>query len=142
MKISAKIDYACRALLELSLHWPNTTPLPLSVIVDRQKIPTKFLTQILLSLKQMGYIQSMRGKSGGYLLAKAPKEITLKDLYLQIDRNELEMHESRKYTKENQAMKLVWEELNAKLLENLEKVNFELIINRKRCADNLISFEI
>ncbi len=100
------------------------------------------MTQILLLLKQVGYIQSIRGKSGGYLLTKSPKEITLKDLYLQIDRNELEMHESRKYNKENHIMKLVWEEINLKLLENLEEVSFELIINRKRCADNLISFEI
>ena len=77
MRISAKIDYACRALLELSLHWPNNIPLQINTIAQNQQMPVKFLTQILLQLKQIGYVQSVRGKKGGYLLAKAPQKIRL-----------------------------------------------------------------
>ena len=80
MKISAKIDYACRALLELSLHWPSQEPLQVDQIAQRQRVPVKFLTQILIHLKQVGYVESVRGKKGGYLLRKLPKEIKLNDI--------------------------------------------------------------
>lgn len=69
MKISAKIDYACRALLiELGLHWPDNRPMQVSAIAKRQKIPMNFLVHILITLKELGYVDSIRGKSGGYVL--------------------------------------------------------------------------
>ena len=77
MKISAKTEYACLALKELALHWPKEAPLPMQTIAKKQRIPMKFLTQILLQLKQQGLVESSRGKEGGYLLSKAPKEIVL-----------------------------------------------------------------
>src|SRR2546427_7062657 len=77
MKISAKIDYACRALIELALHWPDRTPLQIRTIAKRQKIPIKFLVHILIHLKQLGLTQSVRGKSGGYVLAQSPTNIKL-----------------------------------------------------------------
>ena len=48
MKIIAKTDYACRALLELSLHWPKQEPLQVTAIADNQQIPIKFLIHILI----------------------------------------------------------------------------------------------
>ena len=94
MKISAKIDYACRALLELALHWPNKEPLPITEIADKEKIPVKFLVHILINLKNLGYIQSVRGNRGGYLLVKNPSEINLleviqnlKGSFLETDNN-------------------------------------------------------
>src|SRR6267142_1058623 len=80
MKISAKIDYACRALLELGLHWPNTTPMQVGAIAKHQKIPMNFLVHILITLKEAGYVDSIRGKSGGYVLIKAPQDIRLGDV--------------------------------------------------------------
>jgi Rrf2 family protein len=70
MKLSAKSDYALRAILELSLHWPKNEPLSLTTIAKRQQIPLKFLSHILLHLKDIGLVHSLRGKEGGYLLAK------------------------------------------------------------------------
>src|SRR5262245_53536106 len=80
MKISAKTDYACRAILELALHWPNSVPLQISSIAGNRKIPVKFPTQILVTLKQTGLVESIRGQKGGYVLAKAPKDITLREV--------------------------------------------------------------
>lgn len=80
MKISAKIVYACRALIELALHWPNQDPLQIQTLARRQEIPMKFLPHILLRLKEVGFVESIRGKSGGYRLAKAPQEILLQDV--------------------------------------------------------------
>ena len=71
MKISAKTDYACKAIFELVMHWPKPEPLAINVIARSQRIPIKFLTHILLQLKTMGMVESIRGQRGGYLLVKA-----------------------------------------------------------------------
>ncbi len=77
MRISARCDYACRALLELSLHWPSKDPLQIGEISEKQDIPERYLVQILIQLKRMGLVTSSRGKQGGYILAKVPSEISL-----------------------------------------------------------------
>ena len=65
MRISARCDYACKALLELTLHWPSKEPLQLHTISENQGISTKYLVHILIQLKRMGLIESIRGKQGG-----------------------------------------------------------------------------
>ena len=76
MRISAKSEYATRALVDLTLHG-RATPTPVHDIATRQNVPEKYLVQILLVLKSAGLVESRRGVDGGYLLAKAPEEITL-----------------------------------------------------------------
>jgi len=77
MKITFKGDYALKALLDLSIN--HGKPRPIEDIAKRQDIPAKFLEQILLSLKKGGFVKSVRGKKGGYLLSRDPKFITLGD---------------------------------------------------------------
>lgn len=137
MKISAKIDYACRALLELSLHWPSQEPLQVERIAGRQRIPLKFLTQILILLKQIGYVESVRGKNGGYLLRKLPREITLNDIM----ENFQDTNNSRD-EKSNPIFNPIWREVNQEFLKTMEKFNFEDICNRKREVDNTPTFQI
>lgn len=137
MKISAKIDYACRALLELSLHWPNQEPLPVETIAGRQRIPQKFLTQILIHLKQIGYVESVRGKKGGYLLRKLPREIKLNNIM----ENFQDTNNSRD-EKSNPIFNPIWREVNQEFLKTMEKFNFEDICNRKREVDNTPTFQI
>ena len=138
MKISAKIDYACRALLELSLHWPNQEPLQVEAIAGRQKIPLKFLTQILIHLKQVGYVESVRGKKGGYLLRKLPKEIKLGDI---VENFNGEAGNTRE-EKSNPIFSPIWKELRQELFKTMDKINFEDICNRKRQSDNTLTFQI
>ncbi len=137
MKISAKIDYACRALLELSLHWPSQEPLQVEQIARRQRVPVKFLTQILIHLKQVGYVESVRGKKGGYLLRKLPKEIKLNDIM----ENFQDANKSRD-EKSNPIFSPIWREVNQEFLKTMEKFNFEDISNRKREVDNTPTFQI
>lgn len=142
MKISAKIDYACRALLALALHWPNTTPLQIHVIAKRQDIPIKFLTQILINLKQMGYVKSIRGKSGGYLLSQAPEMIQLGEVVQQMSpaktgRDLPDVSQEKKHV-----MSLVWAEVDVALAEVMQKITFESIAQRQRHQDNIVMFEI
>ncbi len=80
MKVSIKSDYACRAIEALALHHPNLHPLCIEEIARRRHIPPNYLVQILLELKRNGLIQSRRGKTGGYLLAQSPRQITVGDV--------------------------------------------------------------
>lgn len=80
MKTNVKSDYACRAILALALHFPNPEPLCIEEIARRQSIPANYLVQILLELKRTGLIRSHRGKAGGYLLARVPRDITFGDV--------------------------------------------------------------
>ena len=77
MKITFKGDYALKALLDLSIHFGK--PQAIEEIAKRQDIPAKFLEQILLWLKNGGFVKSIRGKKGGYMLSKDPKNITMGD---------------------------------------------------------------
>jgi Rrf2 family cysteine metabolism transcriptional repressor len=74
--LSSRGKYATRALLDLSLH-PEEGPVQIHDIAERQKIPVKYLEQILLSLKRSGFVNSRKGPGGGYFLARPPAEITL-----------------------------------------------------------------
>jgi Rrf2 family protein len=73
--ITQKAKYALRALSALA-QAESGEPKMISEIAIQQNIPKKFLEQILLDLKHQGIVASRRGKQGGYLLLKAPDEIT------------------------------------------------------------------
>jgi len=85
MHISAKIEYACLALLELAVRHDLNEPLPIKTIAARHGAPSGFLVQILLQLKAAGLVTSTRGAAGGYRLAQPPEEITLLDAMNAID---------------------------------------------------------
>ena len=76
MKLTKKGEYGLRALLALSFAHGERT-LNLREIAKKEKIPYKFLEQIMTLLKKMGFVQSIKGKYGGYSLSRSPKEITL-----------------------------------------------------------------
>ena len=77
MKLSVKSDYAARAVLGLARHYPDTAALRMEDVAEEHRVPPKYLPQILLELKARGLVRSVRGKEGGYLLARPPSEITL-----------------------------------------------------------------
>ena len=85
VNLSAKVEYACVAVLELAKHWGQEDPLHIRDIADAHGIPSRFLVQILLHLKGAGIVQSTRGASGGYHLARAPETISLLDVMSVID---------------------------------------------------------
>ncbi len=77
MKISAKTEYACIAMLELALHYKSGEPVQIRKIAERHGAPPRFLVQILLQLKGAGFVASVRGASGGYKLLIPPERIPL-----------------------------------------------------------------
>lgn len=76
MKLSKKGDYGLRAMLELAKNY-SLGYIQMKDIAQKEKIPLKFLEQILLTLKNAGFLESKMGAGGGYRLAKSPEEITL-----------------------------------------------------------------
>jgi Rrf2 family protein len=84
MKITYKGDYALKTILDLALHYGNG-PVNIHELAERADIPAKFLEQILLDLKQGGFVESRRGKVGGYLLAKPPAKIKIGEVIRFID---------------------------------------------------------
>jgi Rrf2 family transcriptional regulator, cysteine metabolism repressor len=80
VKLSVKSDYAARAVLGLSRHFPKGEALRVEDLAAEQGVPANYLVQILIELKAKGIARSLRGKEGGYLLARPPAEITLADV--------------------------------------------------------------
>ena len=78
MRVSAKVDYAVRAAVELAVAGDG--PVKGERIADAQQIPLNFLENILLELKHAGLVQSQRGAEGGYWLARPAEEISLADV--------------------------------------------------------------
>jgi Rrf2 family protein len=75
VEISAKSDYAVRALLELAAKAPDLVKIDL--IVGDQQLPKKFVEAILGDLRRAGIVRSMRGADGGYALARPASEISI-----------------------------------------------------------------
>jgi len=76
MKLSLRGEYALRALLVLTMNYGDQV-VRIQTISDQQRIPKKFLEQILNDLKNLGAVESKRGINGGYRLARPPENITL-----------------------------------------------------------------
>ncbi len=86
MRVSAKAEYACIAMLELAANHEAPQPVRIKDIAEAHGIPSRFLVQILLQLKGAGLVRSVRGASGGYHLARPPEKISLADVVNVIDR--------------------------------------------------------
>lgn len=76
MKLSVRGEYALRALLVLGLNYDQSV-VRIQTISEQQKIPKRFLEQILNDLKTAGVVESRRGVAGGYRLARRPQDISL-----------------------------------------------------------------
>ncbi len=141
MKISAKTDYACRALVELCLNWPSKEPVQIQTIARKQGIPIKFLTHILINLKQLGYVDSVRGKNGGYVLRKAPSEIRLSDVLFNIGGPVFALSGVASREPGN-VLDEVWKEIDGLVQARLNEITFEMLCDRMRSRQEALMFEI
>lgn len=82
--LSQKARYAVHALIVLA-EYEGEEPLMIAEVAERARVPRKFLEQILLELKKRGIVRSVRGRAGGYLLGRDPKDITFADVLRIID---------------------------------------------------------
>jgi Rrf2 family protein len=123
LRLSAKADYACRAMAELNF---GAGPTKAERVATAQHIPLKFLENILLDLKHAGLVESQRGGDGGYWLAKPPAEITLADIIRAVEGPLANVRgqrpESLEYAGAAEPLRVVWVALRANVRAVLEAV--------------------
>jgi Rrf2 family transcriptional regulator, cysteine metabolism repressor len=85
VKLSLKVEYACRVLAQLSRTYGNNQFSHIEELATLEEIPANYLVQILNDLRSGGLINSRRGKQGGYSLAKHPSEVTLFEIVTVMD---------------------------------------------------------
>ncbi|HTI51997.1 MAG TPA: Rrf2 family transcriptional regulator [Planctomycetaceae bacterium] len=130
MKLSAKAEYACLAVLELARRHDHPEPARLTEIAGPNGIPERFLVQILLQLKGAGYISSLRGASGGYRLAVEPREITLWDVVQTVEGPPVASvaEQQCSHSVGWHVLHDVWIESNRLEQEHLQQINFEQLV--------------
>jgi len=124
MRVSAKVDYALRAALELAAAGDG--PTKGERIAQAQDIPLRFLENILLELRHHGLVQSQRGAEGGYWLARPAEEITLAEIIRAVEgplaNVRGERPESVRYAGPAERLQDVWIAVRANLRGVLESV--------------------
>ena len=138
MRVSARADYALRACAEMAVAGDEL--LKRDVIAARQEIPVEFLESILLALKHAGIVQSHRGASGGFRLARAPAEISLADVIRAVDGHMADVRGGRpeEVTYPGPAAHLqdIWIALRASLREILEGTSLQALVE-DRLSDEI-----
>jgi Rrf2 family protein len=140
MRVSAKAEYACVAVLELAAHHGSPLPLSVKAIAEHHDIPQRYLVQILLQLKGAGYVASTRGTSGGYQLVVSPEEISLADVMTAIDGPLADEYKpaSARNSPATQAIASVWNEVLDAERAMLQEVTFaELVKRMRRSVENM-----
>jgi Rrf2 family cysteine metabolism transcriptional repressor len=84
MKLSTRTRYAVRAIIELAQS-DNNRPMQLKIIAQRQDISIKYLEQLMAALRSAGFVRSVRGSKGGYVLAKAPNQIKMNEVLRRLE---------------------------------------------------------
>jgi Rrf2 family protein len=144
VRISAKAEYACVAMLELAANYREPQPVRVKVIADAQAIPQRFLVQILLQLKTAGLVASVRGASGGYQLTRPPESISLAAVINAIDDRSLLLHSALGETKRSpfiDALLGVWRQIHAEEQRTLEKLSLAELLRRTQQTHSL-SYQI
>jgi Rrf2 family protein len=80
LKVSQKLEYAMRAMIELAERRAEGVLIPAREIAEHQQVPVRFLEQQLGALSRAGLVESFRGAGGGCRLARAPEEITVAEI--------------------------------------------------------------
>ena len=131
MRISAKADYAVRASIELAAS-DEGGPIKGERVADAQKIPLRFLENILGELKHAGLVQSQRGAEGGYWLSRHPEDISLAEIIRAVEGPLAsvrgERPEDLEYRGASSPLQEVWIALRANIRGVLESVTLADIV--------------
>jgi len=125
MHVTAKADYAVRAVVELAGSKPDS-PRKVDEVAQAQGIPVSFLENILTQLRSSGIVRSQRGPEGGYWLAQPPGELNLAQIIRAVEGPLVGVRGQRpeevEYTGSAESLQQVWIALRANLRKVLEHV--------------------
>jgi len=126
MKISQKLEYACRALAQLARRDDGRTLTRLEELAQREAASANFLVQILNDLRRAGLVDSRRGQAGGYLLARPAKSITLQQIVLAVDPALMQFSVSTD-GESGMAVREAWKKVSVTLEAQLSSITLDLL---------------
>ena len=133
MRVSAKVDYALRAMTELAVVSPSL--MTAEQLATAQKIPPKFLESILAQLRNGGLVASQRGAEGGYRLAKPPEEISIADVIRELEGPIATVRGARpdelEYAGAASNLRDIWLELRSQMRGVLEQTTLADLISKR-----------
>ena len=138
MKISAKTEYACVAVLELASRFGSGDPVRIRKIAERHDIPPRFLVQILLQLKAAGLVASTRGAAGGYHLVREPDGLSLGEVMEVMDGGAGKNGKPSSASPDSPAVKALmaaWREVDQVEHERLRGISFAELLENARQLD-------
>ena len=145
MKLSTKGRYGARLMLDLALHYEEGLIL-LKDIAKRQEISEKYLWQLIPPLKNAGLINSTRGAHGGYMLAKPPAQITLKEIVVTLEGPmclvECVDNPSVCSRADTCVSRDLWHEVSEKILQTLESVTLEYMVEKQKQKSEAFTYVI
>jgi Rrf2 family protein len=136
MRVSAKSDYALRALIEITRRCADSGQVVAAEEISRaQNIPHGFLQGILADLRKAGIVASQRGQSGGWRMALEPAEITIADVMRAVDGPIVSISgtrpESVQYNDQAIVLQRVWIAARASLRDVLEQTTIKHLADGK-----------
>jgi len=140
MRISTKIRYGTRAMVELASHY-GEGPIELKEVAKNENISLKYLEQVIIPLRSAGLVKSVRGSKGGYSLARPPSEICISDL-VEILEGPVHLVECLRDPNACQRSSFcvsrdIWEEVSDGINRIFHSVTLEDMVNRKRKKEGL-----
>ena len=144
MKLSTRTRYAVRAIIELAQN-DSKKPLQLKIIAQRQDISVKYLEQLMAVLRSAGFVRSVRGSKGGYVLAKAPNEIKLNDVMHRLEGTvaTVECVENDDYCSRSAdcAARYLWAQVEQAIDKVLEGITLQDLVNKAN-DENKLNYQI
>ena len=135
MKLSTRTRYGMRAIIELAEN-NRKDPLQLKIIAQRQDISAKYLEQLMVVLKSAGFVRSIRGAKGGYVLAKTPNQIKLSDVFhcLEGPVTTVECVENEDYCRRSLdcVARQVWTQVQEAIEGVLQSITLQDIVDRTK----------
>lgn len=144
MKLSTKVIYGTRFMVDLSLRH-GLGSLLLKDIAVRQDVSEKYLWQLASSLKRAGLVRAERGAKGGFMLAKLPREVNLKDIFIALEGDIEFVQTSRKHRSGLSAEPVLaefWKQLTKSFSSTLASVTLEDLVEKYRSGEGFINYVI
>ncbi len=135
MRVSARTEYACIAMLELASHYGSSEPVRIRRIAERHDVPPRFLVQILLQLKGAGLVDSVRGAAGGYRLIRPPDEVSLGNVMEVVDAGAANDEHQTAAKPDSPLVKVLvdaWRDVANVQREMLERIKLSDLVERSR----------
>lgn len=131
LRISAKGEYAIKAVLDLALHYGQGL-IPIQEIAARQRIPQRYLEQVLLALKRDGWLTSKRGAAGGYHLTRPPEEITVGAVLRAVEGASAPFEAAARAGRDGHDLVELWDEIAEAVSGVVDRLTFAELAARAR----------